>query len=195
MIAEFVTQAERCRRHGLLPVRGVPDGFPAALCRIESFGNGLFQPSEERDHPLAVSVLVWLIAPRRPVVTDDGVMVIPGDVGHPGTPLDLAAIDRATDRVYVRRGDAIALGQHAMELPLNNDRLDVVMSPSTWVENGGSGVCPIDRPAFARWCLARPWLHLVTDENDGNQLDHLLHEHRCPVPRIFISSSRGRAAA
>jgi hypothetical protein len=193
LIAEFAGLTERCHARGRLPVQGVPDGFPACLARVERFCGNLFQPVETGG-TVAVITPIWAIPPRKPAVTKDGIQVIPGDTGYPGAMLDLAAIDRRTERACLRLGSAIALGEHLL---LASDPYDVnvVLSPTDWLAGGGKGVCPVDLPSFARWCLARPRLRLMTETvNDGSRLEALLLKHRTPLPQIFVQEPGRRAA-
>jgi hypothetical protein len=194
LISEFLSIAESNRHAGLTSPKGVPDRFPVARCRVEIFGNSLYQPVE--GGLPALVVIVWAIPPFIPVRSADGFQAVPGIEARPGSAIDLCAIDRRNDRVFSRRGVAIALGEQSMDCASRDGALRFTFSPSAWIENGGTGVCPIDNKAFTRWCLARPWLRLIAhNERDCNRLALLLNQHRTPLPRIGVQAfDRGLAA-
>jgi hypothetical protein len=182
IVEEFVSIAERAWCAGLIPVPDIPDGFPAAPCRIEPFGDGLYQPS--RTGLPAIITTVWDEKPLLGATTEDGTLVMPDISFQRGIALDLAAIDVTPERIYLRRGMAICLGQHLLAAT-NLTELSITFSPTQWIYNGGEGVCPIDGEEFAKWCLDRPRLNLLPDNvNDGRRLRALFNKHRAPLPRI-----------
>ena len=194
LLSEFIAIAEHNRHAKLPPTKRVPESFPIARCRVETYGGDLYQPME--GGLSALVVIIWSSRPYIPAMTEAGLHVVPGIEGRRGSVIDLSAIDRRGDRAFLRRGTAICLGEHWMGCLPPDRPLYVVLSPTAWIEGGGVGVCPVDHRAFARWCLARPRLQLnVGTRDDRIQLERLLIKHRTPLPTIRVQAlDQGLAA-
>ena len=113
------------------------------------------------------------------------VLVLSARVHPDDWPYDLFAVVPETGCVFRRKGIAVALGEHLLETCEGS--LLVTLSPVGWLHSGGSGVCPVDIPAFADWVLRHPEISLtVPSVSERNRLLSALDTARGRLPAISI---------
>ncbi|SDF82950.1 hypothetical protein [Thalassobaculum litoreum] len=141
-----------------------------------------WQPFEGGEPALVFPV--WAVPPH------GGGGVAPGIPAHPGVPVDLAAYSILSDKLYLRTGAAVSLGEHQLR-DIDRRRetaghLLVSTTPREWIVSGGEGVMPIDWRQFYH-NVCRHKTPLVTRSIDaGKQLRARLDALQPALPQIGV---------